>query len=213
MLLSEPRKKDLYKQGYRLVGSHSAIKVCDWTKKSMRDEGFCYKQQFYNICSHRCCQMTPALPFCNHRCIFCWRDINFTKARWEGKIDSPKDIVDGCIKEHIRYLHGFGGNKHANKKKLQESYAPNQFAISLSGEPTFYPKLPQLIDEIKSRKATAFLVTNGTNPEMLKKLIKNHEPTQLYITLPAPNEQIYKKVCNILAEKIQMQHCPQADSA
>jgi tRNA wybutosine-synthesizing protein 1 len=200
MLLSEPRKKDLYKQGYRLVGSHSAIKVCDWTKKSMRDEGFCYKQQFYNICSHRCCQMTPALQFCNHRCIFCWRDISFTKTKWEGKIDSPKDIVDGCIKEHIRYLHGFGGNKHANKKKLQESYSPNQFAISLSGEPTFYPKLPQLIDEIKGRNATAFLVTNGTNPNMLKKLIKNHEPTQLYITLPAPNEEIYKKVCNPLVK-------------
>jgi tRNA wybutosine-synthesizing protein 1 len=198
MVISGPRKQDLYNQGYRLVGDHSAIKVCEWTKKSLRDEGFCYKQQFYDICTHRCCQMTPSLPFCNHRCIFCWRDINFTKIKWEGKIDSPKEIVDRSVEEHKKYLHGFGGNKKVNRKKLYESYAPNQFAISLSGEPTFYPKLPQLIDEIKSRHATAFLVTNGTNPSMLKKLIKNHEPTQLYITLPAPNEEIYKKVCNPL---------------
>jgi len=197
MSISQLRKDDLYKQGYRLVGNHSAIKVCEWTKKSLRNQGFCYKQKFYGINSHRCCQMTPALPFCNHRCIFCWRDINFTKTRWSGKTDSPKYIVDECIKQHKKYLRGFGGNKKANMKKLQESYSPNQFAISLSGEPTFYPKLPELIDEIKSRNATAFLVTNGTNPSMIKKLI-THQPTQLYITLPAPNEIVYKKVCNPL---------------
>jgi len=197
MILSQTRKQDLYKQGYRLVGNHSAIKVCEWTKKSLRDHDFCYKQQFYGINSHRCCQMTPALPFCNHRCIFCWRDIAFTKLRWEGPVDSPKDIVDSCIKEQKRYLRGFGGNKKADKNKLNESYSPNQFAISLSGEPTFYPKLPELIDEIKSRNSTAFLVTNGTNPQMIKKLIY-HQPTQLYITFPAPNEKTYKKVCNPL---------------
>lgn len=197
MPISEPRKKDLYKQGYRLVGSHSAIKVCEWTKKSLKDCDFCYKQQFYGINSHQCVQMTPALPTCNHRCIFCWRDINFTKTKWEGPVDDPKFIVDNCIKEHIEYLQGFKGNKETNPKKLDESFKPNQFAISLSGEPTFYPKLPELIDEIKSRGFTAFLVTNGTNPDMLKKLIK-HQPTQLYITLPAHNEQIYKKTCNPL---------------
>ncbi|MBW2992460.1 4-demethylwyosine synthase TYW1 [Candidatus Woesearchaeota archaeon] len=197
MPISQARKQDLEKQGYRLVGNHSAIKVCEWTKKSLKDCDFCYKQQFYNIKSHRCVQMTPSLPFCNHRCIFCWRDIDFTKLKWQGKIDNQKYIIDNCIKEHINYLRGFGGNKKANKVKLKEAYSPNQFAISLSGEPTFYPKLPELIDEIRSRDSTAFLVTNGTNPEMIKKLIK-HQPTQLYITLPAPNENIYKKTCNPL---------------
>lgn len=197
MPISEQRKQDLEKQGYRLVGNHSAIKVCEWCKKSLRDENSCYKEKFYGIKSHRCCQMTPALPFCGHRCVFCWRDIDFTKTDWEGPVDNPKEIVESCIKEQKEYLQGFGGNKEANKEKLKESYEPNQFAISLSGEPTFYPKLPQLIDEIKSRNYTAFLVTNGTNPEAIKQLI-NHQPTQLYITLPAPNEEIYKKVCNPL---------------
>ena len=199
MQLSEPRKLDLYRQGYRIVGSHSAVKVCDWTKKSLRGCGFCYKQQFYGINSHRCVQMTPALPFCNHRCVFCWRDIGFTKFRWEGKFDSPKEIVDGCIAEHIKYLQGFGGNKKVDKIKLKESFLPDQFAVSLSGEPAFYPKLPELIDEITSRDFTAFLVTNGTNPEAIKQLI-NHQPTQLYITLPAPDEEIYKKICNPLVK-------------
>lgn len=194
MPISQARKADLEKQGYRLVGNHSAIKVCEWSKQSLRDCGFCYKQQFYGIESHRCCQMTPALPFCNHRCIFCWRDIGFTDNKWEGPVDSPKDIIDGCIKEHNEYLTGFKGSKRTNKQKIEEAHFPNQFAISLSGEPTFYPRLGELIDEIKSRNFTAFLVSNGTNPEAIKQLL-NHEPTQLYITLPAPNVEIYKKTC------------------
>ena len=73
---------------------------------------------------------------------------------------------------------------------------PKHFAFSLSGEPTFYPRLPELIDELKKRNITSFLVTNGTNPEMLKKLIE-HPPTQLYLTLPAPDEETYKKVSEV----------------
>lgn len=56
------------KQGYKLIGNHSAIKLCLWTRKSIKSNGkeHCYKEQFYKdmgIESHRCIQMTPALPF------------------------------------------------------------------------------------------------------------------------------------------------------
>lgn len=194
MAISREKKLDLEKQGYRLVGSHSAVKICTWTKKSIRDEGICYKQSFYGIKCHRCVQMTPSLHVCSHRCRWCWRDIDFTSPEWTGPVDSPKDIVDGCIREHTKYLQGFGGNPKSNPEKLDEAMKPLHFAISLSGEPTSYPRLPELIDEINSRGMTSFLVTNGTNPEMLKKLL-NHQPTQLYITLPAPDEQTYLEVC------------------
>jgi len=196
-MIPKLKKKDLYKQGYRIVGNHSAVKVCLWCKKAVRKEDVCYKDTFYGINSHRCVQMTPALQFCSNRCIFCWRDVDFTKARWTGKIDDPKDIVDGCIREHVEYLRGFGGNPKRNKKRYEESLKPLHFAISLAGEPTLYPKLPELINEIHKRGMTSFLVTNGTNPSMIKKLIKN-QPTQLYLTLPAPDEETYKKVCSPL---------------
>ncbi len=193
------KKKDLEKQGYRLVGNHSAIKVCLWSKKCIRDEDVCYKNTFYGINSHRCVQMTPSLHVCSHRCCWCWRDIGFTLPKWKGAVDNPKDIIDGCIKKHTEYLQGFGGNPKTNKKKYSESLKPLHFAISLSGEPTFYPKLPELIKELKKRKITSFLVTNGTNPAMLKRLLeKKSQPTQLYITLPAPDEETYKKVCKPL---------------
>lgn len=200
-MISKTRIKDLEKQGYRLVGNHSAVKVCMWTKRAIKNEDFCYKQKFYGINSHRCVQMTPSLPFCSQRCVFCWRDIAWTESSWKGKIDSPKILIENCIKEQRKILQGFGGNKKADKIKFYESQRPLHFAISLSGEPTSYPKLQELIMELKKRKITSFLVTNGTNPDMLKKLLKTKSlPTQLYITLPAPNEKIYKKVCNPLVE-------------
>ncbi len=198
-MITVAKKKDLEKQGYRLVGEHSAIKVCLWTKKSLIDTGICYKQKFYGINSHRCVQMTPSLPNCTLRCRWCWRDIEHTVPRWIGKTDSPKDIIKGCIAEHVKYLQGFGGNEKANNKKYSEAHKPLHFAISLAGEPTLYPELPELIKELKKQRITSFLVTNGTNPEMLEKL-KKSPPTQLYLTLPAPNKKIFEQMCSPLVK-------------
>ncbi len=196
-MVSEEKKKDLEKQGYRIVGNHSAIKVCMWTKKAVRREDVCYKNTFYGIQTWRCIQMTPALHVCTHRCQWCWRDIEFTNPEWVGPIDEPEDIVEGCIKAHIKYMYGFGGNEKRDEKRYEEALKPLHFAISLSGEPTFYPKLPELINEIHKRGMTSFLVTNGTNPRILKKLVDN-QPTQLYITVPAPDKETYIKACTPL---------------
>jgi tRNA wybutosine-synthesizing protein 1 len=74
-----------------------------------------------------------------------------------------------------------------------EAMIPNHAAISLDGEPLLYPKMSDLVQEFKNRSMTTFIVTNGTLPERIMEL--NPLPSQLYITLPAPNEQIYKKIC------------------
>lgn len=198
-MIDELKKKDLEKQGYRLVGNHSAVKVCLWCKKSIKSAGSCYKEKFYGIKSHRCVQMTPVLGFCTHRCEFCWRDISWTEVNFKGEVDNPKEIVDGCIKEHVKYLQGLGSVVDRKSEKFLEAMKPNQFAISLSGEPCLYPKLPELVNEIKSRGYTAFLVSNGTVPEMIEKLIDN-QPTNMYITLPACNKEMYEKVCKPLIE-------------
>jgi len=52
-------KEKLTRQHYALIGKHSAVQICRWTKKSLRNEGVCYKEKFYGIKSHRCCQMSP----------------------------------------------------------------------------------------------------------------------------------------------------------
>ena len=41
---------------------------------------------------------------------------------------------------------------------------------------------------------TTFLVSNGTNPNVLAKL--NPLPKQLYISIVAPNKKIYDKICS-----------------
>ena len=74
-----------------------------------------------------------------------------------------------------------------------EAMNPNHAAISLDGEPLLYPKIGGLVEEFRNRNMTSFIVTNGTLPERIESL--NSLPSQLYITLPAPNEAVYKKVC------------------
>lgn len=186
----------LKKQHYGLVGAHSAIQICRWAKRALLDEGFCYKQQFYGIKSHRCCQMSPAVNYCENSCIHCWRAIefNFGTKIDEKLVDKPEKIIDDCIKVQRKMLSGFKGNKKVNMQKWKEAQNPSQFAISLSGEPTIYPRLGELIKELRKRKIISFLVTNGLNPEVLKKLEKEKAlPTQLYISLNTSNEKMYEK--------------------
>lgn len=40
-------------QGYKIIGSHSGVKICRWTKSQLRGRGGCYKHSFYGIESHR----------------------------------------------------------------------------------------------------------------------------------------------------------------
>ncbi len=179
----------LKRQHYALFG-HSAAKLCHWTKASLSKNQFCYKQQFYGIESHRCLQMTPAVAWCQQNCIFCWRPLSPLK-EFPNEFDSPKEIVEGSIAKQRVLLSGYGSlREQIGEKKLQEAFNPNQVAISLSGEPTLYPKLPELIKEYRKRNFTTFVVSNGLNTEMFSKL----KPTQLYLSIEAPNEKIHKKI-------------------
>ncbi|MFA4952924.1 MAG: 4-demethylwyosine synthase TYW1 [Candidatus Pacearchaeota archaeon] len=197
-------QKILKKQHYFLVGGHSAVQICRWTKKSIRAEGVCYKEKFYGIKSHLCCQMTPTVVLCPNKCLHCWRAIEYTLGnKLNGKINSPSEIIDGCIKAQRKLLIGFKIDKNSGKKQLSkadmkkylEAQEPMQFAISLSGEPTIYPYIGDLIQELRRRGKTSFLVTNGLYPEKIKEIAKKKQlPTQLYVSVNAPNEEIYKKI-------------------
>src|SRR2546427_4132640 len=72
---------------------------------------------------------------------------------------------------------------------------PTNVAISLTGEPTLYKRLGEMIDEFKRRKMSTFLVTNGTTPAVLRRMhSEGRLPTQLYVTVAAPNAEIYRKL-------------------
>lgn len=195
MSLNKKQVEKLESSGYRFVGSHNhaAAKICHWTKQSILDKGVCYKEKFYGIESHRCLQMAPAVPNCQQKCEFCWRDLSYTQIQWEGEYDDPKTIIDEAVKAQNNLLCGFFGNDKANKEKLEESKTPTNAAISLAGEPMLYPEIDELIAEFNRRNFTTFVVSNGQCVDKLKNL--ENEPYQLYLSLDAPTKKIYNDVC------------------
>ena len=181
--------------GYRFVGTHkhSAIKICEWCRRSLGEKGHCYKQKFYDIDSHECVQMSPTIFVCTENCLFCWRAMRYHTPDGTEQWDTPVDIVDGCLEAQHQIVQGFGGNPATDPIKLYEAERPRHVAISLSGEPTLYPMIGELISEFHSRGMTTFLVSNGTLPERLQSLLQNNQqPTQMYLTVGAPNKATFQ---------------------
>lgn len=190
-MIPEEAKRRFLRAGYRIVGSHSAVEICHWTKESLRRGRTCYKERWYGIKSHRCMEMTPALIWCTHRCRFCWRPLEYTVCG-EPEPDDPKEIIEGGIEARRLLLTGFKGNARVDRRKWEEAIHPTNAAISLAGEPTLYPRISELLEEFKKRGITTFLVTNGTRPDRLETL--ETEPTNLYISLCAPDKETYLRV-------------------
>jgi len=206
-----PRKKPdlstfegrIIKQGYHKVGTHSATKMCKYAKDSILGKNWCYKNKFYGIRSNRCLQCSPTLQFCNLACKFCWRLIPETKTGWADtggnfEWDEPQFIADGLIAEQKRIMSGFGGNEKADPALATESMEPKHVALSLIGEPAMYPKLSKLLEIFHQKGMTTFLVSNGTYPNALKNL--NPLPTQLYVSLVAPDEKTHAQVTQAKGE-------------
>ena len=180
----------LKKQQYEIVGNHTRVKTCHWTKSDLRGEGGCYKNKFYGIQSNQCIQMTPTF-VCNNACVFCWRDLRYhTEPAMEGGIDNPAEIVEGTIEAQRKLLSGFGGNEKTSEEKFEKAMHPQHVAISLDGEPTLYPRLAELVREYKKKNFSTFVVSNGLLPEKIEKLMEE-PPTQLYISVDAPNEELF----------------------
>ena len=101
-------------------------------------------------------------------------------------------VVDGLIREHKRIISGYGGHKDVDIERWNEAQEPAHVALSLTGEPLFYPKISQLLEEFHRRKISTFLVTNGTMARALRSMTTL--PTQLYVSVQAPNREVYDKV-------------------
>lgn len=189
--MDESYRDLLIKQQYRLYNDHAAVKLCHWMKESMIRDRHCYKQDFYGIQSHRCLQMTPAINECSHMCTFCWRvqDKDFDVRDWA----EPKDMLDNLIEQQRKLISGFKGDPRCSSERFKEARNPNQVAISLAGEPITYPYLSEFLEECHRRRMTTFMVTNGTYPDRLLDL--DTLPMQLYVTVAAPNPEVYRQVC------------------
>lgn len=185
-------KKLLLKQHYFITGKNSAVKICSWTKKSIKNEGVCYKEKFYGIRCHLCAQISTTIGYCQNKCLICWRPMEYTKTEDMNYFDEPNEIINNTLIGQKKLLSGLGGFSKTDKKKLKDSNEPMHFAISLSGEPFFYPALNELLKKLHKLNKTTFIVSNGMMPEKLEKL--NEMPTQLYLSVDAPNKELFEKI-------------------
>lgn len=202
MSLPEAFKRSYRKQKYGLVGNHSAVKTCHWLRRSLNSAGEenCYKHKFYGIPTHRCLQITPSLGRCTQSCMFCWRStpetigVQWNQIQAPELLDDPEAIIKEAIEAHKRAISGFGGNPNVVPEMLKDAQSPVHAAISLEGEPTLYSRLSELVEAFNNVGfQSVFIVTNGTRPRLLAEL--DVEPTQLYVSVCAPDKETYEKTC------------------
>ncbi|XP_023215688.1 S-adenosyl-L-methionine-dependent tRNA 4-demethylwyosine synthase-like isoform X2 [Centruroides sculpturatus] len=190
-MITPTLRKALTKQGYKLIGSHSGVKLCRWTKSMLRGRGGCYKHTFYGIESHRCVEATPSLA-CANKCVFCWRHhSNPVGTEWKWKMDNPELIFQEALKNHYRMIKEFKGVPGVKEERFKEGMEAKHCALSLVGEPIMYPEINKFVRLLHGRGISTFLVTNAQFPDAISKL----DPvTQLYVSVDAASKDSLKKI-------------------
>ena len=188
---TSPTHAALTKQGYSIIGSHSGVKICRWTKSALRGRGSCYKYSFYGIASHLCMEATPSLS-CSNKCVFCWRHgTNPVGTTWRWVTDAPEMIFDGITAAHYKKIKMMKGVPGVRAERFSEAMRIRHCALSLVGEPIFYPHINQLLDIMHKNRISTFLVCNAQHPAQLASLIP---VTQLYVSIDASNKDSLRKI-------------------
>lgn len=186
-----PTYKALTKQGYTIVGSHSGVKICRWTKSALRGRGSCYKFAFYGIKSHLCMETTPSLS-CSNKCVFCWRHgTNPVGTTWRWQVDPPKEIIDGALAGHYQKIKMLRGVPGVSAERFAEAFRVKHCALSLVGEPIFYPHINEFVGMLHEKRISSFLVCNAQHP---KELAAMNQVTQLYVSIDAATKESLKAV-------------------
>lgn len=190
-MVTKLQRKALTKEGYKIIGTHSAVKLCRWTKNQLRGRGGCYKHTFYGITSYQCMEVTPSLA-CANKCVFCWRHHkNPVGTEWRWKTDTPDVIVDNAISEHQKMVYMMKGVPGVQPERLADANTVRHCALSLVGEPIMYPHINEMLHRLHDRAISTFMVTNGQFPECVDAL----DPvTQLYVSVDAATKDSLKAV-------------------
>lgn len=186
-----PTYASLTKQGYAIVGSHSGVKICRWTKSALRGRGSCYKFSFYGINSHQCMETTPSLS-CSNKCVFCWRHgTNPVGTNWRWVVDPPELIFNGVKENHYKKIKMMRGVPGVRAERFAEGMRIRHCALSLVGEPIFYPHINEFLGMLHRERISSFLVCNAQHPDQLAAL---QHVTQLYVSIDASNKESLRKI-------------------
>lgn len=118
---------------------------------------------------------------CNFRCHFCYNPMLVLPQK--GKDVKNKEDLSSITSEDLFLF-------------LKERFGRLEGVVITGGEPTLHPDLPDFIQKIKKIGYLVKLDTNGTNPEMLKKLIKAKLVDYLAMDIKS-DENNYEKVVGV----------------
>jgi tRNA wybutosine-synthesizing protein 1 len=108
------------------------------------------------------------------------------------ELDEPRAILKDAVEQRRALLIGFKGNAKVDEKRVEEALQPTMMTMSLTGEPTLYPQISELILEAERIGILTFLVTNGTKPEVMETM--EHLPFQLYVSVSAPDKSTHNQI-------------------
>ena len=190
-MVTPQMRQTMTKQGYKIVGTHSGVKLCRWTKSMLRGRGGCYKHSFYGIESHRCMEATPSLA-CANKCVFCWRHhSNPVGTEWKWKMEDADMLVNEIIHQHQRMINEYKGAPGVKPERIAEGINMKHCALSLVGEPIMYPQINRFVDILHSKQISTFLVTNAQFP---REIAEMKPVTQLYVSVDAATKEKLKAI-------------------
>ncbi len=117
---------------------------------------------------------------CNFKCPFCYSVEIVLENKIKNLVPLKEDVFFNFLKKR--------------KGKLEA-------VVICGGEPTINPELPNFCKEIKGLGYKVKLDTNGSNPEMVKKLLKENLIDYVALDLKTSKEK-YQKLTNSLIENI-----------
>jgi tRNA wybutosine-synthesizing protein 1 len=110
---------------------------------------------------------------------------------WRWKVDDPQFILDGAMESHYQMIKQLKGVPGVRVERFQEAHQIKHCALSLVGEPIFYPHINEFVRKLHDRGISSFLVTNAQFPDKIAEL----DPvTQLYVSVDASTKESLKKI-------------------
>jgi tRNA wybutosine-synthesizing protein 1 len=100
-------------------------------------------------------------------------------------------IFEGAKEGHYKKIKMMRGVPGVRADRFQEAMKIRHCALSLVGEPIFYPHINEFVDLLHGERISSFLVCNAQHPQQLKSLKR---VTQLYVSIDASNKESLRKI-------------------
>lgn len=110
---------------------------------------------------------------------------------WRWVVDPPDLIFNGVKENHYKKIKMMRGVPGVRSERFAEAMRIRHCALSLVGEPIFYPYINEFLEMLHNERISSFLVCNAQHPDQLAAL---KHVTQLYVSIDASNKDSLRKI-------------------